>query len=70
MVLRGLTVADGASAGFDSFLLAVGTGTDTIEDFCVGQDAIVLAEDLSVSDLTIDVRNNRTLAIFLGAPVL
>lgn len=65
-------------AGFDSFVLAAGAGTDTIEDFRVGQDAIVLAGDLSLSDLTIDVWDDRTLvsagdetlAIFLGAPVL
>ncbi|MEL7038367.1 MAG: phytase, partial [Cyanobacteria bacterium J06592_8] len=60
--------------GADTFVLAVGEGTDTITDFEIGIDVIGLAEgltfaDLSISDNTISV-GEETLAIVLGVETL
>ncbi len=60
--------------GSDTFVLAVGEGTDTITDFEIGIDAVELFGDLIPENLTIEQReadtvislDNEVLAIFNG----
>ncbi|MEL7036133.1 MAG: esterase-like activity of phytase family protein, partial [Cyanobacteria bacterium J06592_8] len=60
--------------GSDTFVLAVGEGTDTITDFEVGVDAIALAEGLTFADLSISGNTiavgDEILATVLGVETL
>ncbi len=47
--------------GRDTFVLAVGEGTDTVDDFRVGEDFIGLADGLSFGQLVITQQAGRTL---------
>lgn len=47
--------------GADTFVLALGDGTDTITDFEVGEDLIGLADGLSLGQLTITQQGQNTL---------
>lgn len=47
--------------GRDTFVLAIGEGTDTITDFEVGTDFIGLADGLSLGQLTLSQQGNHTL---------
>jgi hypothetical protein len=49
--------------GTDTFVLAVGEGTDTIVDFEVGIDVIALA-NLTFTDLSLTSENGNTLITF------
>ncbi|MDY6783060.1 MAG: calcium-binding protein [Cyanobacteriota bacterium] len=46
--------------GSDTFVLAVGEGTDTITDFHTGEDFIGLTEGLAFGQLSIDIEGNNT----------
>jgi subtilisin family serine protease len=50
--------------GADKFLLSTNSGTDTITDFEVGKDLLVLANGLSLSQLTIAQDSGATLIRF------
>ena len=67
-ILRGglgndILTGDDASGGqgSDTFVLALGDGTDTITDFEVGEDLIGLADGLSLGQLTIIQQGESTL---------
>ena len=67
-ILRGglgndILTGDDASGGqgSDTFVLALGDGTDTITDFEVGADLIGLADGLSLGQLTITQQGQNTL---------
>ena len=47
--------------GADTFILAVGEGTDTITDFEIGTDFIGLADGLTFGSLSLTTRGNNTL---------
>ena len=49
------------SDGKDTFVLAIGEGTDTIEDFGIGEDFIGLADGLLFEQLVITQQAKRTL---------
>jgi 2',3'-cyclic-nucleotide 2'-phosphodiesterase/3'-nucleotidase/5'-nucleotidase len=55
--------------GRDTFVLAIGEGTDTILDFEVGVDFIGLADGLTFGQLSIAQQNNKT-AISVGDEIL
>ena len=55
--------------GSDTFLLAIGEGTDTITDFEVGIDIIALAGGLTFEALTLDSESGNTI-IRVGEEVL
>jgi Ca2+-binding RTX toxin-like protein len=50
--------------GADKFLLSTNSGTDTITDFEVGKDLLVLGNGLSFSQLTIAQDSGATLIRF------
>ncbi|WP_413168337.1 calcium-binding protein [Capilliphycus salinus ALCB114379] len=50
--------------GVDTFVLAVGEGTDTIVDFEVGKDFISLVDGLAFADLNLTSENGNTSIIF------
>ena len=50
--------------GVDKFLLSTNSGTDTITDFEVGQDLLVLGNGLSFSQLAIAQDSGATLIRF------
>ncbi|MDV3349331.1 glycerophosphodiester phosphodiesterase family protein [Leptothoe sp. LEGE 181152] len=54
----------GRGRGADTFVLAVGQGTDTILDFEVGTDLIGLADGLSFSDLSLGQRGDAAVISF------
>ncbi len=56
-------------SGADTFVLAVGEGTDTIIDFEVGSDIIGLADGLTAEDLTVTASPSST-TIALGDETL
>ncbi|MDY7024574.1 MAG: glycerophosphodiester phosphodiesterase, partial [Cyanobacteriota bacterium] len=60
--------------GSDTFVLAMGEGTDTITDFEVGIDAIALAEGLTFAELSISGNTiavgDEVLATVLGVETL
>ncbi|MEM6253120.1 MAG: hypothetical protein AAF821_09375 [Cyanobacteria bacterium P01_D01_bin.156] len=70
--------SDGGGSGIDTFVLAVGEGTDTIVDFQTGMDLIGLAEGLSLGQLTQTVQDSdlllsiasETLALVQGVTAL
>ncbi|MGF1493408.1 MAG: DUF6851 domain-containing protein [Microcoleaceae cyanobacterium] len=75
-LLRGdpISLLDGA----DTFILAIGAGTDTILDFEVGSDLIGLAEGLTFGAVTLTAENGNlnitsgtgTLAVVAGVEIL
>ncbi len=50
--------------GVDTFVLAIGEGTDIITDFEVGIDFIGLTESLSFEQLTLETQGKNTLINF------
>ncbi|NET54499.1 MAG: hypothetical protein F6K09_39700, partial [Merismopedia sp. SIO2A8] len=50
--------------GSDTFVLALGEGTDTIVDFQIGEDLIALADSLSFGQLSITEDGGNTLIGF------
>jgi Ca2+-binding RTX toxin-like protein len=50
--------------GADTFVLAIGEGTDTITDFEVGIDVISLTEGLSFEQLSLETQGRNTLINF------
>ncbi len=66
-----ILVGDNSSGGrgSDTFILALGEGTDSIQDFEVGIDLIGLADGLSFGSLSVSVQGNKTL-ISSGTEIL
>ncbi len=60
--------ASGGS-GSDTFVLALGEGTDTITDFVIGEDVIGLAEGLSLGQLTL-TQDGQSTRIAVGDDTL
>ncbi|NEQ54733.1 MAG: hypothetical protein F6K11_32170, partial [Leptolyngbya sp. SIO3F4] len=57
---------DSGGSGIDTFVLAIGEGTDTIVDFEVGVDLIGLADGLSLGQLTQTVQDSDLLLSIAG----
>ena len=58
------------SDGEDTFVLAIGEGTDTIEDFGIGEDFIGLADGLLFEQLVITQQSRRRTLIEVGDETL